>query len=116
MVPDSERPGVFRFAGGVLGPRRQEKFTVLVDGDPGLAFYPEAPGSCPPGESIVRGPGKVDEDRCFLLASLKANAAFEIVLDLTAADKRRTVDVKWPSGRVDHGSMKDTFLHFFRAA
>ncbi|CAE7188972.1 unnamed protein product [Symbiodinium necroappetens] len=71
------------------------------------------PGSVPPGLTIVKGPGRVEDDRDFLLNCLKDGAEFEIVLDFNSLDKRKVIDVRWLSQPVDVSSMKSTFLNFF---
>jgi len=113
MLP-GDRTGTF-CCRGVVGPRTEERFVVLVDEDPGLMLYPDAVGSVPVGLAIVRGPGPADDDRDFSLACLKEGAEFEIVLDLQSPDKRKVVDVRWLSERVDEASMRETFLRFFDA-
>eukprot|EP00913_Durusdinium_trenchii_P020335 g19103.t1 len=45
--------------------------------------------------------------------SWKEGAEFEIVLDFTARDKRKVVDVRWLTDPVDVPSMKRSFLNFF---
>jgi len=107
-----DRPGVFTWRAAV-GPSRQERFTICLDEDPGLQLYPESPGSTPPGLVIVKGPGPVEDARDFVLVSLKADAEFEIVVDLNAADKRKVVDVRWLGDRIDVESMKESFFRFF---
>ncbi|CAJ1338538.1 unnamed protein product [Effrenium voratum] len=103
MLP-GERPGAFVLR-GIAGPcRQQERFTIIVDEDPDLVMYPDAPGGVPPGTAIVKGPGRA-EDRDFLLTCLKEGTEFEIWLDLAARDKRKVVDVRWLSEHVDVPSM-----------
>jgi len=113
MLP-GERPGLFILRGVANGSRPQDqRFTIMVDEDPDLVLYPDAPGSIPPGVTMVKGPGRVEDDRDFSLNCLKDGAEFEIVLDLHARDKRKVVDVRWLSDPVDVNSMKNAFLNFF---
>ncbi|CAK9053852.1 Hypothetical protein SCF082_LOCUS29307 [Durusdinium trenchii] len=108
-----ERPGTFVYR-GTAGPcTQQERFIVTVDEDPELVLYPDTPGGVPPGLAIVKGPARVQDDRDFLLTCLKEGAEFEIVLDFTARDKRKVVDVRWLTDPVDVPSMKRSFLNFF---
>eukprot|EP00440_Ansanella_granifera_P034040 gb/GFBE01036926.1/.p1 GENE.gb/GFBE01036926.1/~~gb/GFBE01036926.1/.p1 ORF type:complete len:1259 (+),score=257.18 gb/GFBE01036926.1/:1-3777(+) len=111
MMP-GDRLGTWRYK-GVVSHRTEERFSVLVDEDPGLVWYPESEGPTPPGLVMVRGPGPTDGNRDFLLLSLKEGSEFEIILDLNSLDKRKVVDVRWLTGPVDIASMKDTFLRFF---
>jgi len=90
---------------------RLEHFVVLVDEDPGVAFYPMESG-CPPGVSLVGGPG-TPEGKEFQFHCIKDGAEFEIVLDLASTDKRRIVDMCWLSDRVDVDSLKDVFVSYF---
>mmetsp|Transcript_33691 Transcript_33691/g.96770 ORF Transcript_33691/g.96770 Transcript_33691/m.96770 type:complete len:1254 (+) Transcript_33691:86-3847(+) len=104
MEVDDDRPGVYRYRGQV-GPTGQEHFTIAVDGNSGLRLYPEVAGSYP-GESFVRGPGKVADDQVFTVFALIPGAEFEIIVDRHAADKRKVVDVRWHSERFDYESMR----------
>mmetsp|Transcript_82283 Transcript_82283/g.180932 ORF Transcript_82283/g.180932 Transcript_82283/m.180932 type:complete len:1279 (-) Transcript_82283:122-3958(-) len=104
MEADSQQPGVFRYR-GVMGNTGQETFSIAMDADNGLIYYPETSGSYP-GESIVRGPEPIGQDRVFSLLALTPNAEFEIVLNLNAVDRRKVVDVKWLTERADLDSMK----------
>jgi len=110
MSLDPETQGTFTYK-GVMGESCQEFFHILADADPGLTYFPEAPARYP-GESIVRGPEEIADGRIFRLDCLKPGAEFEIAFDLHAADKRKVVDVKWLTDRVDSDSMKVAFYNF----
>ena len=109
----TDRPGVFVYRGKAGPCVQQERFSIVVDADPELALYPDAPGGVPPGMAIVKGPGPVEEEREFLLTCLKEGAEFEIILDFNARDKRQVVQVQWLTEAVDVPSMTQSFLNFF---
>lgn len=100
MVMDS--PGVFRCTittGGSFNEaynRFVETFQVVVDEDPGVAFYPNLEAAlC--SECIIYGPDGGGDGKAFLLISENAGAVFDIVLDLTAEDRRNIVT--WSASR-----------------
>merc|ERR1712113_1116393 len=97
--------GVYRFR-GTIGPNLREAFSIQLNGDPGLVLYPETTSSYP-GDSIVRGPELLDEEKPFNISALVVGAEFEIVVDIHAIDRRKVVTVRWISDRVDFASMKE---------
>jgi len=111
MTLDEETFSTFRYQ-GTIGESCQEYFHITVDGDPKLAFYPEAEAAYP-GDSIVTGPDEATETRAFFLFSLQAGAEFEISFDRNSVDRRKVVDVKWLSGRCDIDSMKLAYYNFY---
>jgi polyketide synthase-associated protein len=113
MELDESTPGIYKYT-GLMGVTCQEYFSICVDGDPGLSYQPQA-ANATPGTSIVSGPESATEMRPWMLTCLKPGARFEIIVDKTAADKRKMVDVRW-TDRVDYDSMKDAFNMFFGAA
>mmetsp|Transcript_63735 Transcript_63735/g.151933 ORF Transcript_63735/g.151933 Transcript_63735/m.151933 type:complete len:1223 (+) Transcript_63735:69-3737(+) len=95
-----------------IGETGQETFTVLVDDDPGLCFYPEM-AQASPGDSIVLGPDANKEQHVFVVSSLRPGVWFEIILDFNALDRRRVVDIRWLSQPVDHDSLVTAFYDFY---
>lgn len=86
-------PGIFKFS-APMGTTKSEAafgdvFQVYVDDDPSLAFAPEVE-LAPSGSSIVAGPG-VAVSKGFNVRSATAMAKFEVTLDLTTVDRRKTV-------------------------
>merc|ERR1712060_863971 len=99
MVPDDLNPGLFTY-NGTMCYECQELFHIAVDGQQQLAFFPEAQ-TCYPGESIVKGPQALPDGRNFSIFCLKQNAAFQIIFNRAAVDRRKVVEVKWLDGRAD---------------
>uniref|UniRef100_A0A7S1SEG7 Ketosynthase family 3 (KS3) domain-containing protein n=1 Tax=Alexandrium catenella TaxID=2925 RepID=A0A7S1SEG7_ALECA len=100
MTMDPEVPGVFR-ARAQIGSNFSEEyrglcefFNVIIDEDPTVGFCPDV--SCAStGECIVWGPELGCSDRPFLAKSLQVGAGFEVILDLKAVDRRKTVTWVW---------------------
>merc|ERR1712083_842332 len=100
MVRDPFFPGVFKAYGKMREMFAQEiecfveVFRVVVDDDPGQAFYPEVDGAgC--GEVIVRGPdggGKAGSvEKNFVIRSQSPWRRFVISFDPNADDRRKRV-------------------------
>merc|ERR1711972_1104199 len=104
---DPVRPGVFKaFGRGMtkekrglgesalhrpLDPSYVAEFQVVVDEDFDRAYYPEISGATS-GECIVRGPDANSKGRSFYVRTpCMPSAAFEVCLDLTSMDKRKTI-------------------------
>jgi len=108
MAMDPMRPGVFRCrarVGESFYPDFNgflELFQVTVDGDLRHAYYPET-ALARSGEAVVRGPDGYGAERSFLVRSLTPYKAFEIVLDLTAEDRRKIVTWAWVSDELEDG-------------
>mmetsp|Transcript_68037 Transcript_68037/g.160149 ORF Transcript_68037/g.160149 Transcript_68037/m.160149 type:complete len:1179 (-) Transcript_68037:69-3605(-) len=100
MVSDPSDPGIFRAYGrlqGCFSPQYNafvEQFYILIDEDIDQAFFPEL-GGAQPFEYIVEGPGCNRFGACWLMRSPQPDARFEILLDLTASDRRRMVSWTW---------------------
>jgi 3-oxoacyl-(acyl-carrier-protein) synthase len=100
MTMDPMKPGVFKcktsvgfdFVDDFRG--FAEVFQVCVDQGSKATFYPED-NLAGPAEMVVFGPNDKGEDKRFLARSLIPGAAFEVVLDLTAEDKRQIVTWTW---------------------
>ena len=100
MVADPCEPGIFKAYGrmqGTFSPQYNafvEQFYLMVDEDFNQSLYPEL-GNAQPFEFIVEGPGRNHSAACWLIRSPKADARFEITLDLTVDDRRRRVFWTW---------------------
>nr|AQS99208.1 type I polyketide synthase [Gambierdiscus excentricus] len=109
MSMDLMKPGIFKCrvkVGDSFYPEYNaflELFQVTVDDDVQHTFYPDKNLSRS-GEAIVRGPDSGGSDKNFLVRSLLPYKAFEIVLDLTAEDRRRVVTWSWVSDELEDGS------------
>lgn len=106
MDPVAGKPGVYRSEGRVrtIG---GEAFNILMDGDESLVFHPEVSRSLP-GKAILMGPDAKSLDSYWEVPGLCLGAVFEILLDLTAVNKRQRLTVNWLSDAVDLESMKAT--------
>ncbi|CAE7742253.1 Phthiocerol synthesis polyketide synthase type I PpsC [Symbiodinium microadriaticum] len=100
MVADPSEPGVFRAYGrmrGTFSPQYNafvEQFYVVIDEDFNQSLYPEL-GNAQPFEFIVEGPGYNRSAACWLIRSSKPDSRFEVIVDLTADDRRRRVFWTW---------------------
>jgi len=106
MTMDLMKPGVFTCrakVGDSFYPEYNgflELFQVTVDDDLQHTFYPETNLS-KTGEVIVRGPDDYGADKSFLVRSLIPYKAFDIVLDLTAEDRRKIVTWSWVQDQLE---------------
>jgi len=106
MTMDLMKPGVFTCRakiGDSFYPEYNgflELFQVTVDDDLQHSFYPETNLSRS-GEVIVRGPDDYGADKSFLVRSLIPYKAFDIVLDLTAEDRRKIVTWSWVQDQLE---------------
>uniref|UniRef100_A0A7S4W4M9 Ketosynthase family 3 (KS3) domain-containing protein n=1 Tax=Alexandrium monilatum TaxID=311494 RepID=A0A7S4W4M9_9DINO len=109
MSMDLMRPGVFRCrakVGDIFYPEYAgflELFQVAVDDDLQHTLYPEANLSTS-GEVIVRGPDDYGAEKNFLVRSITPYKAFDIVLDLTAEDRRKIVTWAWVQDELEDGA------------
>lgn len=79
-----------------------EAFQIYVEGDERFAYYPDAPLS-ESGASVIRGPDGDGEGKHFLIKAPAPDMHFEVLLDLTADDRRRTVTWKF----IDPSALED---------
>jgi len=97
MTMDPVRPGIFKAVGtvadkfDVFQTGYLAEFQILIDEDNERAYYPDVNGAGS-GECIVRGPDGEGAGKYFLVrTSCMPSRAFEVALDLTAIDRRKTV-------------------------
>jgi len=97
MTMDPVRPGIFKAVGTVADKFDVFKtgflaeFQIVIDEDVERAYYPDVDGGGS-GECIVCGPGGDGAGKYFLVrTSCMPSRAFEVALDLTAIDRRKTV-------------------------
>jgi len=86
MVEDT--PNIYKLQ-VVMGDEGFEEFQVLMDEDPGRAYYPEAEGNAS-GQVFVCGPDDESRGRNFRIEGVPG-MEFEIVLDLRIQDRRKIV-------------------------
>merc|ERR1712032_1563913 len=100
MIMDPMKPGIFKCkaqVGETFYPEYNgflELFVITIDDDLQHTFYPEKNLSRS-GESIVHGCDDYGVDKNFMVRSPTPYADFEIVLDLTAEDRRQIVTWTW---------------------
>merc|ERR1712232_842201 len=90
MTMDLGSPGLFRSRDVSGGKGDIESFQVWVDEDNRQAFCPQG-CSAALGGAIIQSPDGERHDNCFLLTDAPHSTPFEITLDLTAQDRRKTV-------------------------
>jgi len=113
MELDPATSSTFKYRNS-LGFSGEEFFYVAADADPGLCFFPEAEAAYP-GDSIVAGPAAAADGRVFHVFGLRPGAEFEIRFDRNALDRRKLVDVRWITDRVDTDSMQQAMYSYFAA-
>jgi hypothetical protein len=96
---DEDRPGVFTCTGICSGYSEEseeyvERFQILIDGDVKNCFFPMATDA-DSGRYITLGPTGNASDNTWLVRAPFEGESFEIVLDLTTPDKRKTVTWRW---------------------
>jgi len=113
MTPDETTPGIYRYE-GTMGPMCEEYFIISIEKESELKLFPEA-ANCTPGDYVVKGPGKAEDDKVWQITSLRPGANFEISVNRNAADKRKVVDIKWLTDRADEDSMRAVLYNYLSA-
>lgn len=95
MTMDPRQPGLFSCqvtVGSYLyDDSMADAFQVAVDGDLQQAFYPDAVESENPGQHIVWPPNGSGSSNKFVIRRADVNMTYDILLDLNAEDRRKTV-------------------------
>merc|ERR1719387_3281763 len=87
MLPDGERPGVFRYR--FFPVNVPEEFQIVVDGEQKWTVHPTAPDA-ELGEGLVSGPDDAGEGLHWIMTEVSLDE-YEIVLDWNQLDRRRIV-------------------------
>jgi polyketide synthase-associated protein len=87
MVPDGERPGVFRYR--FFPQNVPEEFQIVVDGEQKWTVHPTAPDA-ELGEGLVSGPDDAGEGLHWIIREVSFDE-LEIVIDWNQLDRRRIV-------------------------
>lgn len=113
MTMDPVRPGIFKAVGTVpdkcdiLNCGYLSEFQIVIDEDTDRAYYPDMNGAGS-GECIVRGPDGEGAGKHFLVrTNCMPSQSFEVSLDLTAIDRRKTVTFSLVIDEQDRGGVEE---------
>jgi hypothetical protein len=110
MEPVAEKSGAFRYRGTTQ--REREVFSILIDGEESLTYYPISAGETP-GQCLVCGPDEGGSGVHFGFNCWRLGIEYEIILDLEAVDRRKVVELKWLADPVDFDVMRDQIVYAF---